>query len=139
VSLGRTIRGGPSEKVQSPVSDACRRAGTVVTLTLAGALLDSLGLGPPAATMLGPPSLLTWPAGAWTLTQGSVQTTAGGWDRTASPSPRVFVAAGPEVSQRGVGAAVRTCLAAMPAPGSLPDRRRRAHHLDGLPLMPAPS
>lgn len=124
---------------------AFRRAGADVTLSLAGALLDSLGLGPPATTVLGPPPLLTWPAGAWTLTQGSVQTTAGGWDRTASPSPRVVVAAGPEVTLRGVGAAVQAWLAAMPAPGLLPDLETTTHAVVaycatalGIPAATAP-
>lgn len=93
-----------------------------MTPSLAGALLESLGLGPAGTPVLVPPPLLTWPSGSWTVSQGSVQTTAGGWDRTTSPNPRVVIAAGPEVTLRGVGAAVQAWLAAMPAPsGPLPD------------------
>jgi hypothetical protein len=84
--------------------------------SIAGALLDTLGLGPAQAVGLPVPPLRTWPPAPGVIVEGTIQTTAGGWDRSASPNPRLAIVAGPECTLAGVGAGVQAMLAAISMP-----------------------
>jgi len=90
--------------------------------SLAGAVIDALGLSSSTGPLLAPPPLWSWPPAPLQLVEGSVQTTAGGWDRTTSPKPRVVVAAGPETTLRGVAVTVQGWLSSISMPATpVPD------------------
>ena len=85
---------------------------------LTAAVLDALGLSPARAPLLAPAPLRTWPPAPFAVTEGSVQSTGGGWDRAASPNPRVVASAGPETSLRAVAATVQGWLQAIALPAT---------------------
>ena len=90
--------------------------------SVTGALLDTLGLGPALPATVSPPPLRTWPPAPGVMAEGTIQTTAGGWDRSSSPNPRLAIVAGPECTLAGMGAGVQAMLAAISMPAhAVPD------------------
>jgi len=94
-----------------------------MSASLAAAVLDGLGLLPANAQNAGTTlPALSWPPLVAGLTEGSVRTTGGGWDRATSPSSRVTLFAGPELTIAGLAATVHAWLAAIPSPSvAVPD------------------